>query len=151
MPRLPAALLTALALALALATPARAQPQDRPPLPELLQRAGAATSRGVPDLTRLDASLTRDQQLPLFRAVMTAPLDAPYRAGVLGDTFRAAAGSPHELIGLAGAALNVRLRRTPDSGLADIDARLRAAPDPLAASLAWMAATQAGASWVPVL
>jgi hypothetical protein len=150
MQRLPAALL--IALALAVATPAGAQTQDGPPLPQLLQRAGAAaTSRGAPDLAGLDASPTRDQQLPFFRAVMAAPLDAPYRAGVLADSFRGAAGSPRELIGWAGALAGVRLERPLDFGMAAIEARLRAAPDPLAAGLAWMAATKAGAGWVPVL
>jgi hypothetical protein len=141
----------ALLIALALAGPIQAQKQDRPPLPELLQRAGAATSRAAPDLTGLDASPTRDQQLPLFRAVMASPLDAPYRVGVLGDSFRGVAGSPHELVGLAGALKGARLRRPSDFGLAAIDARLRAAPDPLAAGLAWMASTNAGAGWVPQL
>ena len=147
MHRLSAALL----IALALGWPARAQTQDRPPLPELLQRAGAATTRGAPDLAGLDASPTRDQQLPLFRAVMAAPLDAPYRAGVLGDSVRSVAGSPHELVALAGALSGARLRRPVDFGMASIEARLRAAPDPLAAGLAWMASTKAGAGWVPVL
>jgi hypothetical protein len=147
MHRLSAALL----IALALGAPAEAHAQDRAPLPELLQRAGAANSRGAPDLTGLDASPTRSQQLPLFRAVMAAPLDAPYRAGVLGDSFRGAAGSPHELIALAGALSGARVRRAADFRLAAIDARLRAAPDPLAASLAWMASAEGGAGWVPVL
>ena len=120
-------------------------------MPELLQRAGASTSRGAPDLTGLDASPTRDQQLPFFRAVMAAPLDAPYRAGVLGDSFRGAVGSPHELIGWAGALSGARLQRPIDFGMAAIEARLRGAPDPLAAGLAWMASTKAGAGWVPVL
>lgn len=147
MHRLSAALL----IALALGGPGRAQAQDRPPLPELLQRAGAATSRGAPDLTGLDASPTRDQQLPFFRAVMAAPLDAPYRASVQGDSFRGAVGSPHELIGLAGALSGARLQRPVDFGMAAIEARLRTAPDPLAAGLAWMASTTVGAGWVPVL
>jgi hypothetical protein len=141
----------ALLIALALGGPTRAQTQDRPPLPELLKRAGAATSRGAPDLTRLDASPTRDQQLPFFRAVMAAPLDAPYRAGVLGDSFRGAVRSPHELIGRAGALSGVRLQRPVDFGMPAIEARLRGAPDPLAAGLAWMGSTAAGAGWVPVL
>src|SRR6478752_5545416 len=135
MHRLSAALL----IALALGGPAGAQTQDRPPLPELLQRAGAATSRGAPDLRGLDASPTRDQQLSFFRAVMAAPLDAPYRAGVLGDSFRRDAGSPHELIGWAGALSGVRLQRPIDFGMAAMEARLRDAPDSLAAGLAWMA------------
>ncbi|HVE55145.1 MAG TPA: hypothetical protein VNB23_17325 [Ramlibacter sp.] len=147
MHRLPAALL----LSLAIGGPVGAQTQDRAPLPELLQRAGAANSRGAPDLSGLEASPTRGQQLPFFRAVMAAPLDAPYRAGVLGDSLRGAVGSPHELIGLAGALSGVRLQRPVDSGMAAIEARLRDAPDPLAAGLAWMTSTKVGAGWQPVL
>ncbi len=138
-------------IALALGGLAQAQTQDRPPLPDLLQQAGAATSRGAPDLTGLDASPTREQQLPLFRAVMAAPLEAPYRAGVLGDFLRDAAGSPRELISLAGAVWGARLHRPVNSLMATTEARLRAAPDPLAAGLAWMASTKAGAGWEPVL
>lgn len=144
---LPAAFL----LALALAGPAGAQAQDRPPLPELLQRAGAPGSRGAPDLAGLDASPTRAQQLPFFRAVMSAPLDAPYRAGMLGDSFRGAAASPHELVGWTGVLWGARLQRPRDAGMPAIEARLRNAPDPLAAGLAWIASTQDGAGWVPVL
>jgi hypothetical protein len=140
-----------IALALALAGTAGAQSLDRPPLPQLLQRAGAADSRGAPDLAGLDASPTRDQQLPFFRALITAPFNAPYRAGVLGDSVRRAAGSPYDLVGWAGALAGVRLEPPIDSGMAAIDARLRDAPDPLAEGLAWMAATKAGAGWVPVL
>ncbi|WP_332823960.1 hypothetical protein [Ramlibacter sp.] len=138
-------------IALALGGRAGAQAPYQPPLPELLQQAGAATRSGAPDPAGLDASPTREQQLPFFRAVMAAPLDAPYRAGVLGDSFKAAAGSPHALIGRAGALTGARLRRSIDFGMPAIEARLRAAPDPLAAGLAWMAATPSGAGWVPVL
>lgn len=141
----------ALVVALALGGPVRAQTQDRAPVPDLLRHARAATSAAAPDLTGLDSSPTRGQQLPLFRAVMAAPLDAPYRAGALGDSVRRAAGSPHELISLAGTLSGARLRRPPDFGMAAIEAQLRAAPDPLAAALAWMASTQAGAGWVPAL
>jgi hypothetical protein len=141
----------ALLIALVLAGRAGAQTRDRPPLPELLQQAGAATSSGAPDLAGLNASPTRDQQLPFFRAVMAAPLEAPYRAGWLGDAFKAAAGSPHELIVGAGVLSGARLRRPIDFGMPAIEAGLRAAPDPLAAGLAWMAFTKAGAGWVPVL
>lgn len=145
--RLPAALLVAVALT----GHAGAQPQLRPPLPQLLQQAGAAGSSAAPDLSGLDASPTRGQQLPFFRAVMAAPLEAPYRAGMLADSLRGAAASPHELVTWAGALSGVRLRRPPDAGMAAIEARLRAAADPLAAGLAWMAETQVGAGWVPVL
>jgi len=144
-------LAAALLIALALCGHARAQSQDRPPLPELLQRAGAAGSRAAPDLTGLDASPTREQQMPLFRAVMAAPLEAPYRAGVLGDFLRDAARSPHELISLAGTVSGARLIRPVNAGTAIAQARLRSAPDPLAAGLAWMASTKAGAGWEPVL
>lgn len=140
----------ALLIALALAGRAGAQARDQPPLPQLLQQAGAATSSGAPDLAGLDASPTRDRQLPFFRAVMAAPLDAPYRAGVLGDSFQAAAGSPHALIGRAGALSGARLQRPADFGMPAIEARLRAAPDPLAAGLAWMADAK-DTGWVPVL
>lgn len=121
-------------------------------MPELLQRAGvAATSTGAPDLKGLDTSPTRDQQLPFFRGVMAAPFDAPYRAGVLADSFRSAIGSPRDLVGWAGALSGVRLQRPLDFGMGAIESRLRAAPDPLAAGLAWMASTKVGAGWVPVL
>jgi hypothetical protein len=50
---------------------------------------------------------------------MAAPLDAPYRAGVLGDSFRGAAASPHELFTLAGALSGARVRRLADFRLAD--------------------------------
>lgn len=147
MHRLSAALL----MSLALAGTAGAQTPGRAPLPELLQRAGAAGSRSAPDLKGLDASPTRGQQLPFFRAVMAAPLDAPYRAGVLADSFRSATGSPHELVGWAGTLSGAQVQRPKDFGMAEIEASLRAAPDPLAAGLAWMASTKAGAGWAPVL
>lgn len=120
-------------------------------MPQLLQRAGAANSRGAPELGTLDSSPTRAQQLPFFRAAITAPFDAPYRAGALGDAFRAAAASPHQLILRAGALSGLRLQRPADAATAPIEAALRDAPDPLAFGLAWMAATQRGAGWVPVL
>lgn len=148
MHRLAAALLVALASAGA----AFAQAQDRPPLPDLLQRAGvAAGSRGAAELAGLDTSPTRDQQLPFFRAVMAAPLEAPYRAGSLADAIRADAASPRGLVGWAGALTGARVHRPADAGMGAIEARLRDAADPLAEGLAWMAATRAGAGWVPAL
>lgn len=140
-----------LLIALALGGLARAQTHERQPLPELLQRAGATGSRGAPDLIGLETSPTREQQLPLFRAVMAAPMAAPYRAGVLGDLLRDASALPYDLMGLAGNLSGARLVRPLQSGLAAIDSQLRAAPDPLAAGLAWMVATPAGAGWQPEL
>lgn len=63
--------------------------------------------------------------------VMAAPLDAPYRSGVLGHSFRGAVGSPHELLGRAGALSGARLRCPVDVGMAAIEARLRMAPGAL--------------------
>ena len=131
--------------------PAAAQTRDRPPLPELLRLAGAADPRGAPDLAELEASSGRALQLPLFRAVMAAPLDAPYRAGVLAGLIRGAASSPRDLVGGFGTVLGAQLRRPSHLATQAIDAQLRSAPDPLAAALAWMAATPAGGGWVPVL
>ncbi|TFZ04677.1 hypothetical protein [Ramlibacter rhizophilus] len=141
----------ALLLALAWGGPAAAQTQHRPPLPELLQRAGAANERGAPDSTRLDAAATRSQQLPFFRSVMAAPLEAPYRLGVLGDAVRAAAASPHQSISLVGPLAGLQVQRGVDAVTPAIDAQLARAADPLAASLAWMADTPAAAGWVPTL
>lgn len=140
-----------LLIALALGGPAGAQPQDRPPLPELLQRAGAVGSLGAPDLAVLEASPSRAQQLPLFRAVMAAPLDAPYRVGMLADSLRGSSGSPRELAGWAGAIAGGQGRRPLDFGMGAIEARLRAAADPLQEALAWMATTPPGAGWTPIL
>lgn len=140
-----------LLIALALAGPVGAQAPDPPPLPQMLQRAGAATSRDASSLASLDSSPTREQQLAFFRAVMAAPLEAPYRVGVLGDSFRGAAGSPHELVGWAGALWGAQVERPRDAGMAVIEARLRGATDPLAEGLAWMASTPAGAGWKPEL
>lgn len=144
-------LAAAFLISLALAAPALAQTKDRPPVPDLLQRVGAANTRGGPDLSGLDASPTRAQQLPLFRAVMSAPFEAPYRVGVLADALRGAAASPHELILRAGTLTGARVQRPIGAGMGAMEARLRAAPDPLALGLAWMASTQAGAGWQPVL
>ena len=86
---------------LVLAPPA--WPQARDPLTHLLELTGITPGESAPDPARVAASPTREQQLPLFRAVMARPLDAPYRAGMLADAYREAVGSPHELIGLTGA------------------------------------------------
>ena len=141
----------ALLIALALAAPAGAQLRPAAPLAQLLEQADAASPLAAPDRSRLDASSTREQQLPLFRRIMAAPLEAPYLAGTLGDTLRAASTSPRALVGQAGALLGARLQRPPDGGMATIEARLRAAPDPLAASLVWMAAADASPAWAPTL
>lgn len=98
------------------------------------------------------ASPTRGQQLPIFRSVMARPLDAPYRAGMLAHSYKRAAASPHGLIGLTGAVAGFGVERSVESALAPLEAALRGAPDPLAASLAWMAPmAKPGSAWPPAL
>ena len=142
--RVPAALLAALLAVM----PASAEPRAKQPLAKLLQSAGVLPAETVPDRSRLDASPTRDQQLPLFRAVMERPLDAPYRAGVLAQSYRQAAASPHDLMRLTGAVAGLRVQRPAADALAAHEAALRGAADPLAASLAWMGPMAApGSDW----
>ena len=83
--------------------PAVAEPQEEPALAKLLELAGAPSGETAPNPGPLDASATRGQQLPLFRAVMAQPLEAPSRAGALADSYRAAAASPHALMRLTAA------------------------------------------------
>ena len=68
--RLPAALL----IALALAGRAGAQALERPPLPQLLQQAGATTSRGAPDLSFVKSLMQRVTE-PGKMAAWIAPPD----------------------------------------------------------------------------
>ena len=83
---------------------------------------------------------------------MAQPLDAPYRAGMLAQSYRDAATSPHELIGLTGAVAGLRVERSIESAVAPLEAALRGATDPLAASLVWMAPmAKPGSVWPPAL
>ena len=93
----------ALLLAATLAVPsAWAQARGSAPLPQLLQLAGTHAGESAPDPMQLATSPTRERQLPLYRAVLAKPLDAPYRVGMLAHEFRQAAASPHDLLTLAG-------------------------------------------------
>jgi hypothetical protein len=137
-------------IAILLAPPAWSQARD--PLAQLSELTGITPGESAPDPARLAASPTRGQQLPLFRAVMARPLEAPYRAGMLADAFRAAMRSPHELVGLTGAVAGLAVVRSNDAALLPLEAALRDAADPLAASLAWMSpASKAGGAWPPAL
>lgn len=105
-----------------------------------------------PDPLQLDASPTHAQQLPLYRAVMAQPLNAPYRAGMLAHSYCQALDSPHALTGLTGAVAGLALDRSPEMALQAVETRLRTMTDPLAASLAWMAPMATPASrWPPAL
>ena len=132
--------------------PAWAQSSNAPPLPQLLQLAGTHAGETAPDAMHLATSASAGRQFPLYRAVMARPLQAPYRVGVLAHEFRQVAASPHELFRLAGTVAGLAVARSPALTLEPIEARLRAAVDPLASSIAWMAPmVQAGSLWPPVL
>ena len=144
--------LASLLLAVAVVPSASADIQHQPPLAQLLQLAGAVPDETSPDPGQLSASPTRDQQLPFFRAVMARPLSAPYRAGMLAQSYAEAVTSPHALMGLTGAVAGLKVERSMESTLGRLEAGLRDATDPLAASLVLMAplATK-GSSWPPAL
>lgn len=106
----------------------------------------------APDPLQLAASPTHAQQLPLYRAVMAQPFNAPYRAGMLAHAYRQALDSPHELMGLTGVVAGLTLDRSSEQALQSVEARLNRAADPLVASLDWMAPLAPhGGSWLPAL
>lgn len=132
--------------------PALADALDSPRLQQLLQLAGAPSGETAPDPLQLAASPTRNRQFPLYRAVMAQPLQAPYRVGMLADAYRQAAALPHDLISLTGAVAGLTVDRPAAPALDPIEATLRAAVDPLATSVAWMAPmVKAGSPWPPAL
>ncbi len=58
----------------------------------------------------------------------------------------------HELVSLTGAAAGLRVSRSPETALTPLQTQLRAAADPLAVSLAWMAPlAKRGSVWPPRL
>ncbi|HRQ57815.1 MAG TPA: hypothetical protein PLN31_10390 [Azoarcus taiwanensis] len=67
------------------------------PLGALLAEAGLARPDVAPDPHRLGTSPTHRSQLPFHQALMRAPLDAPYRVGLLHDTLQRHQASPHAL------------------------------------------------------
>lgn len=73
---------------LAQAHAASFDPATLPPLPQLLQQAGAPTGDIGPDPGQWATSPTQAQQLPLYRALMARPLQAPYRVGMLAHAYR---------------------------------------------------------------
>ena len=91
-------------------------------------------------------------QLPLYQDVMAQPLQAPYRAGMLADAYAAAIASPKELFRLTAKVAGLTGDQSATMDLQKIETALRAAPDPLAASLAWMARkVSRGSPWPPTL
>jgi hypothetical protein len=120
------------------------------PLQRLLQSAGVAQADTAPDPLRLEASPTRARQLPLYKAIMAQPLQAPYRVGMLAEGYRQAGMSPARLMAMTTAVAGLAATGPSEQLLAQREAALRAAPDPLAASLAWMR-SGAHKPWKPVL
>lgn len=82
-------------------------------LVRLLHDAGVSPGVAVPDRARIEASTSRAQQLPFFRALMDSPLSASYRVGMLYHAVRGAVDSPHELFLLAGALTGADVWRSP--------------------------------------
>lgn len=147
MQRLLAFLLIAVAV-----PPGWAQSPAQPVLDQLLKLAGTSPDETAPDPTQLLASPTRDQQLPLFRAVMARPLDAPLYAGMLAEAYADAAASPHALMTLTGGVAGLRSTGSIASAPDALERALRNAGDPLAASLVWMGAlAPKGSNWPPPL
>ncbi len=141
-----------MALAACLAAGSAWSRPPAPPLPRLMELAGIEAGDLAPDPGQLDASPTRGQQLPLYRALMAKPESAPYRAGLLADACRDSASSPHDLVQLAGRLAGASFDRSQADVLAPIEATLRAAADPLEVAIAWMRPLASpGDSWPPVL
>ena len=141
-----------LLLVIALTPLAQADNHHQAALTQLLRLAGVDPGSPGPDRRELDASPTRHQQLPSFRAVMEEPLSAPSRARSLAAAYRAVLGSPGAMIGLTAALAGVSLERSAAFSTGAPAVELVAASDPLAASLRWMAPMAAvGSEWPPAL
>lgn len=141
----------ALCLALAQAHASTFDAQTLPPLPQLLQIAGAPTDRVGPEPGQWATSPTQGQQFPLYRALMAQPLQAPYRAGMLAHEYTQALTSVRDLFALTGAVAGLEVSASVEQHLQRSEERLRLAADPLADSLAWMAALAPRAHWQPRL
>ena len=129
-----------------------AQNPNAAPLQQVLELAGVHPGDAAPDPLQLATSATRGQQLPLYQAVLAQPLRAPYRAGMLADAFADAVASPTDLFSLTGTLAGLSVSRPAGLALQQTETALRAAADPLAASLAWMAFLGSeGSPWRAVL
>lgn len=140
-------------LLIALVAPSlSAEPRGDSALTQVLRLAGTHSGDTAPGPGRLAASPARAQQLPFFREVMAAPLDAPARAASLARSFAKAKSSPLALMRLTGelAGWGAALpRQEPATATGTAMARAR---DPLAASLAWMdPMASRGGDWPPIL
>lgn len=116
-----------------------AETRHNGPLLQLLELAGVTGEDIAPDNLYQAASPTRDQQLPLYRRIMSQPTETPYRVGMLAQSYKDVLASPRALIGFTSAVSGLRVDRSPQTALVALETQLRASADPLAASLVWMA------------
>lgn len=118
-----------------------------------LDLAGADRTALAPDPLRLLSSSTSKRQNPFYRALMSDPLRAAYRVGMLESAFRARIDSPHRLMMVTGSLAGVDVARGyVGNPTQEQDDALLASPDPLAAGLAMMARGLEGTEgWRPAL
>lgn len=83
---------------------------------------------------------------------MVQPLQAADRVGLLARRYREVAGSPSRLLRETGALAGLTGPQRELAAARECETALRVAPDPLAASLRWLAPQGAGAKpWMPAL
>ncbi len=127
--------------------PACAQVPDAPPLPFLLGSAGVAPVNVAPRFGHLDFTSTRGVRFPLFNEVMTQPLRAPYRVGLLAQHYRDASDSPFDMLELTGAVAGLSASPGKHALNEERERLLKGKGDPLAQSLAWMSHEAHGSPW----
>lgn len=122
-------------------------------LGKALDLAGADRTARAADPLRLLSSSTSTRQNPFYRALMSDPLRASYRVGMLESAFRAQIDSPHRLMMVAGSLAGVDVARGyVGNSMREQDNALLASPDPLTAGLAMMVRGLEGAEgWSPTV
>lgn len=122
-------------------------------LGKALDLAGADGTARTRDPLRLVFSSTSARQNPFYRALMSDPLRAGYRVGMLESAFRAQIDSPYRLMMAAGSLAGVDVARgVAGNPMREQEDALLASPDPLAAGLAMMVRGLDGAEgWSPAL
>lgn len=126
---------------------AQEEPDKANVLDEALAEAGLTRASFQPDPLKLIASDPRGRT-PILRALLTSPLSAGYRVGMLEKRFRDRTDSPNRMmlsaITLTGADIARGYLGNP---LSEIDRRLLSSEDPLATSLKEIASLGEGFDW----
>ena len=117
---------------------AHADSHDYSPIARLLKSAELALNEARPDPTRIEASSSRSRQMPIYKAVMAQPLQAPYRVGMVAEGYRQSVVSPYAALAMTGSIAGLSVYPPKEDILAEQEKELRASADPLSASLAWM-------------